>query len=331
MKPNIENVSFLTLNFEGYFACRIATDPDPTNEERGMSGYTMALSTEDKLDQVIRLRVDDDYIKKNLRPPGELIGMDVNLKRGVVVTNVSYNDQSWSSNLSGAELDLKGKDGIFNGPIFESRNNVTGSDDNLSFVITPFQLHINGDDIQIEAIDILDPSADAPTQKIWQITDPSIYGRRLPTGFSSGDQEVSKAINVFDQYGYFRDRRRFMEGEIARLEALVLRGGPNVAQYQIEIEQYKSRIYQLEFWGDRVINKINLKVSWDFAINGPKKVSEDVSIWQYDKSKKKINETSLKPVQDGWDWPIQFWFGGWDGDLLTGYMRGQLQIPVTKN
>ena len=221
MKPNIDTVKFLTLQFQGYFACRIATDPDPTNEQRGMSGYTMALSTEDNLDQVVRLRVDEEYIRKNLRPPGRLIGMDNNLRRGVVVTGVQYDGQGYQSNLMDAQLDLLGKDGIFNGPIFESRNNVTGSDDELSFVITPFKLHVKGKQVELNAEDILNPSLDAKEQEIWAITDPSIYGRRLPTGYVFNDVEVSKAINVFDQYGYFRDRRRFMEDEIRRMEGLI--------------------------------------------------------------------------------------------------------------
>ena len=29
-------------------------------------------------------------------------------------------------------------------------------------------------------------------------------------------------------------------------------------------------------------------------------------------------------------WPIRFWFGGWDGDLLVGYFRGNLGLPFTE-
>ena len=59
----------LELQFEGFFMCRIATDPDPTNEQLGVSGYTMALVKEDPLDQVIRLQADDEFVQKNLRAP----------------------------------------------------------------------------------------------------------------------------------------------------------------------------------------------------------------------------------------------------------------------
>ena len=56
----------LDINFEGYFMCRLATDPDPTNEERGMSGYTMAFANEDPLDQVIRLQATADWLKRRM-------------------------------------------------------------------------------------------------------------------------------------------------------------------------------------------------------------------------------------------------------------------------
>ena len=45
----------LDLGFEGYFMCRLTTDPDPTDEKRGVSGYTLALATEDDLDNWIQL------------------------------------------------------------------------------------------------------------------------------------------------------------------------------------------------------------------------------------------------------------------------------------
>lgn len=63
----------LQIQFQGYFMCRIATDPDPTNEQRGVSGYTLALVQEDVLDQVIRTQLDPEksedreFLEKNLR------------------------------------------------------------------------------------------------------------------------------------------------------------------------------------------------------------------------------------------------------------------------
>ena len=41
--------------------CPMATDSNPTDEKRGMSDYTMVLSREENLDQVICLQVGKNY------------------------------------------------------------------------------------------------------------------------------------------------------------------------------------------------------------------------------------------------------------------------------
>ena len=318
--PNIGPAKYLTAHFEGYFMCRIATDPDPTNETRGLSGYTMALATEDKLDQVIRLQVGDEekdkeeFLKKNLRPPAKEMGLEKKLKEGVQVHRVTFNGQPWDKDevLIGARVSLLGRDEPFEGPTFESRNNITGSDDTMAFVIDPFHLQISKKNIAIQAEDYLNPAQ--PTQKIWQILNPAIYGRRLTSAFEENSQEVAEAINVFDYYGYFYDRRRFLQSQIQQLE----KQEPLSEANKIKIEQFKSRLYQLEFWGDRVINKLGFKTSWDFEINGPKSLLSSPSLLGGE-------------IDTEQSWPVQLWFGGWDGDLLVGYMRGSLSMPFTPN
>src|SRR5215210_6042114 len=135
----------LDIQFEGHFMCRIATDPDPTNEQRGVSGYTIALVHEDPLDQVIRTQIEDEkFLEKNLREPAQQMGIKV----GVNVCNVSFDGKPLygptRDALLGARLYLEGKDDPFDGPIFDSRNNIVGSDDNMAFVINPFELRLQG-------------------------------------------------------------------------------------------------------------------------------------------------------------------------------------------
>ena len=61
----------LILNFEGYFQMRMATDPDPTDEKRGISGYTFALAGEPDLDAKIHLQPDEDGVwERKFGPPG---------------------------------------------------------------------------------------------------------------------------------------------------------------------------------------------------------------------------------------------------------------------
>ncbi len=334
--PKLYPAKYLTAYFQGYFMCRMATDPDPTDEKRGMSGYTMALSGENNLDQVIRLQVGKNYdereefLNRNLRCPAqemmvkspwnemENISLWDALEGGVQVYRVTFDGQPWEAEnqLLGARMLLAGHDYPFNGAIFEGRNNITGSGDNYGFVVDPFKLHIiktkgkceeaNFDDFdfKIVAEDFLNPAN--PKEPIWQILDPTVYSRRLPTGTEENSIEVNQAINTFDYYGYFRARRQY-------LQSLIDDNKDDLATQQ----KYVSRLYQLDFWGDRVISKLGTKVDWSFNINGEKIVEE--------------TDTGKLPGKIDTDqvWPVQFWFGGWDGDLLVGYMRGSLSIPFT--
>lgn len=290
---------YLTAHFQGYFMCRIAVDPDPTNDPRGRSGYTMALATEDPLDQVIRLQ-PDEHVEANKRAPADEIGLRV----GVDVTDVTFDGKPWtgSPNLLGANVSLEGSRDVFTGPVFVSRNNVIGSDDTMMFVIDPFELVLRKPGaLEIRAVDNVNPAR--PDQELWEIADPAVYSRRLPIAFDGSSLEVQQAISVFDGYAYFRGRRSFLQEQIDKLQAA---GGDEVA-----IEEAKSRLYQLEFWGDRMINKLGFRLEWEFDVNGPQTVTGD------------LGGTAATDQP----WHVRFWFGGWDGDLLTGYMRGELSIP----
>ncbi len=309
----------LEIQYQGFFFCRLATDPDPTNEQRGVSGYTMALVYEDPLDQVIRTQIDQDFAVRNLREPVQLPGepnnpnRPMNLTVGVEVAGVSFDGKTYppaARALAGAKLSLKGKTPPFDGPIFDSRNNIVGSDDNMMFVVNPFELEIKSDQVTIAATDYLNPAD--PEQQIWQIQDPSTYSRRLPTAFSGSSTTAMAAIRVFDGYAYFRDRRRFLEQRIAALQAQRA-AGTRSAEQDAQIEALRTRVYQLEFWGDRVISKLGFQLTYSFNVNGPQSITGA--------------EHLGGEIDCQQPWPVTFWFGSWDGDLLIGYMQGTLGIP----
>jgi hypothetical protein len=58
----------IALRFAGYFQCRLPTDPDPTDEPRGVSGFMWAVAGEPDLDRIVRFhdpvapRVDDPKV-----------------------------------------------------------------------------------------------------------------------------------------------------------------------------------------------------------------------------------------------------------------------------
>jgi hypothetical protein len=312
----MEFAKLLEIKYQGFFFCRLATDPDPTNEQQGVSGYTMALVGEDPLDQVIRTQIDEDFAEKNLREPAKRM----NIRVGVDVTDVLFDGKTWPparAALAGAKLYLEGENPPFPGPIFDSRNNIVGSDDNLAFVVNPFQLAIRNERVSIQAIDHLNPAR--PEQPIWQIEDPALYSRRLPVAFTASSTAAMAAIRVFDGYAYFRDRRRFLAQRIAKLEAKLARGTGAAADVagrdavEQQIQALRSRIFQLEFWGDRVITKLAFQLTYAFNVNGPQQVTGQEHLG---------GEVAAEQP-----WPVTFWFGGWDGDLLIGYMQGSLSMP----
>lgn len=310
----------LEIQFQGYFMCRIATDPDPTNEQRGVSGYTLALVTEDPLDQVIRTQVDDPaFLERNLREPAR----QMKIRIGVDVNNVLFDGQPYfgpaRQALLGAKVYLEGKDEPFDGPIYDSRNNLAGSDDNMSFVVNPFDMAIRkkgegGEDLlAIRAVDHLNPAD--PEQKIWQIQDPSVYARRLPS-FNSSSTSAMAAIRTYDGHWYFEDRLKFLRQRLEELRQLKAgaRNDGERARAEVQIQQIETRIYQIEFWGSRIETKLAYQVTYAFNVNGPQSVEDPQRL--------------LKGTVDAThSWPVTFWFGSWDGDLLIGWMQGSLSLP----
>ena len=82
---------------------------------------------------------------------------------------------------------------------------------------------------------------------------------------------------------------------------------------------YKGRLFALDFFTEnrRIEGKLGLQADWDFEITGKRLLNniEDVL---------KLHFVPRKP------WPIKFWMGGFDGDVMRGYMRGSLTIPVRR-
>jgi hypothetical protein len=112
----------IDLVFQGWFQCRLATDPDPYDEPRGVSGYVRAYAGEPDLDRVLRLQ-DPPFV----RSYGPAVG--------VTVTEVWRNGVKESDHpLEGAPVEL------LEDPKFEGRNGVI-ADDGLE-PIWPFLLQV---------------------------------------------------------------------------------------------------------------------------------------------------------------------------------------------
>lgn len=112
----------LSIEFAGWTQCRLATDPDPYDDPRGVSGYLHAYAGEPDLDRIIRFQ--NPPFRRTMTP-------DV----GVVVRSVVLHGVPQAAHpLIGAAIDLLDR------PVFEGRNGVVAED--ALEPIVPFHLEI---------------------------------------------------------------------------------------------------------------------------------------------------------------------------------------------
>jgi hypothetical protein len=185
----------LTLNFEGWFQCRLATDPDPSDDPRGVSGWTFAVAGEEDLDRIIRLQ-------EPISPRSH--GGEV----GVVVRAVSVGGQQIPDHpLVGGRVDLLDE------PKFEGRNGIVAED--AAECIDPFHLRITGGGVTLRRKDLLDPQN--PERKIHEV-DPSVLRRRQPVEGEAVERAViADATGIMDYVGYRRERKERLEEDLEQM------------------------------------------------------------------------------------------------------------------
>jgi hypothetical protein len=110
----------LLIQFAGWAQCRLATDPDPYDEPRGVSGYMRAYAGEPDLDRIIRFQ-DPPFLRRH----APMVGVTV---RTVSLDGTALPDHP----LTGAAVNLHGD------PKFEGRNGAVSEDGEEP--ISPFDL-----------------------------------------------------------------------------------------------------------------------------------------------------------------------------------------------
>lgn len=173
----------LRIHFEGWFQCRLATDPDPSDEPRGVSGWTFAVAGEPDLDRVIRLQ---DPVAP--RSHGPRVGVSV---RAVSIDG----NQIPEHPLLGGQVNLLDE------PTFEGRNGIA-SEDTLEPIV-PFHLCVTGGGVTIRRQDFDRDEAD--------------FRWRQPLPDAAVDPaELAEATGIRDPAGYRRGRRDALQAELDR-------------------------------------------------------------------------------------------------------------------
>jgi hypothetical protein len=307
----------MRIHFEGFWQCRMSTDPDPTLEGRGTSGYTIALPREGDFDRVIRTQPDQIPVSEFRRPfPPYMATLPDGSPRpfGVTVTKVeSAPDPATDLLLEGAELRL------MQNPRFELRNQIVGDGVNrIAPPIVPFDVQIGRkDEVFLRRSDPLDPAR--PHLEIWQLA-PADFAPRVPvtyrhlsdevveTIFSQAAPSAGDANSLFT--GYFNQRKQLLSMWLSEpgLDPLVAAG-------------YRARVRVLDDFTSPnggadpglIENRLGLQCIWDHPIRG-----KDAF----------VGEQLARFVDKDRDWHTRFWMGGWDGDLLLGWTEGRIDLPI---
>lgn len=290
----------LVLEFEGWFQLRMATDPDPTDEPRGLSGYTFALPGEPDFDGLMHLQPGEAGVhERRFGPSPDAPGPRV----GVTVRAATRNGAPVS--------DLIGATVAFPDARLVERNGLVVRND--YFAVDPLRVTVtSGCVVILDRGDWLDPSD--PGLTIDRAGSAALL-RRQPTTWTRNSSEVAAAtglpVPVTDD-DLVADRR----ARQANLRALLA-----VTPDPEERAGLETRIAELDvlhqWWNQSAGQPIDRRAytralqasGWSVAMNGPITV----------------NDVGADPAVP---WTLAFWLGGWDGDALAGYIKGSWSLPL---
>jgi hypothetical protein len=302
-------MKWLYLSFEGYYQMRMATDPDPADELRGVSGYTFALAGEPDFDNLVHLQPDEDGVCERRFGYGK---NDIGPRVGVTVRQARCFDDK-TLVYSNAPDFLDARVSFVKAQLTE-RNGIIIRND--LFAIDPLrvQLRKKRGALVIDREDFLDPNnTDLP---ITQATS-EMLERRQPQGLTDNSVEVAKATGLPDAsndscINNRRIRQRNLEELLKRTRNPVERAALETRISQLNILR---RWWDLSQGGkpiDRRAHQLTLQAyGWNVDINGT------------------VLENKIG-ADENQHWPLSFWMGGWDGDALCAYISGYLSIPLTE-
>jgi hypothetical protein len=294
----------LRLEFEGYFQMRMATDPDPTDEKRGVSGYTFALAGEPDFDAKIHFQPEEQGVwERNFGPSNQRVP-----QVGVTVRRATQ-DGSARTDLAGARV------AFVDAQILEHNGMLVRND---LFIIDPLRVRLtaadNGD-VLLERDDWLNPAN--PDMPQWDATSQMLL-RRQPKRFVTNSPEVAAATGLPDASNKSlienrKERRQSLEALLKDTKDRVARAALETRIEQLKIVEQWWNLSQ-GTWNERPVDRraytLALQLEgWDIDVNG--------HIYR-----NALGGDETRP------WPLRFWMGGWDGDALCAYVRGSWEIPL---
>jgi hypothetical protein len=298
----------LYLSYGGWFQMRMATDPDPTDDPRGVSGYTFALAGEPDFDGRIHLQPDEPGVWQRRFGVGE---DSPGPRVGVNVLSAQVWDEA-TLTVSPAPAYVGARVGLPGARIVENNGLVVRED---LFAVDPVRVQVRALDgeMLLDRTDLLDPAnPDLPITS----ADSPMLRRRQPQGFVSDSVEVAKAVGLPDatQQSCLDNRRERQRNLIALLD---------VTTDPVERAALETRISQLDI----------LRRWWDLTVDDGKSIdrrAHQLTLQAYGWCVDVNGPVAANAIgaDDSQVWPLSFWMGGWDGDALCAYVSGFLQVPL---
>ncbi|NNF57789.1 MAG: hypothetical protein HKN04_06065 [Rhodothermaceae bacterium] len=295
-------MSALALHYEGWCQIRLATNPDPTDEPRGVSGYSFALAGEPDLDRAIRFQ--------NPVCP-RLFGPEV----GVRVTGVQEGGSTLDEHpLLGAKAVLLNEDGKPpahprdpRGPRFEARDYILT--DPGDEAIWPYHIRLERDGVALARKASFGPKYEGVP--IHRIPHEVIvrYGGPMRIAYA----EVAAATGITDPIAYRTRRREQVKARLQEATDEVERAALGLRLRELDLSPNPEREEQGEGTDRRTLALGGIQTR-NFPLTGEATVEDAEGI--------------LGPVDTDAPWPTTFWFGGWDCDVLCSYVKGVLVVPL---
>lgn len=306
------------LFFRGWAQCRLATDPDPDYEPRGVSGYTFALPGEPDMTQIIYFQNGPEVIQRSYCPE---IGVTVSGGYEFETVNEGPGHQRFLNKKQieeghgafGAQVDLLGN------PRFDSRNSTLVY--NGYGVMNPFNMRISNGPRSVSRRFYVDPQN--PTDDLHDIKITELQNYTITTDLSdipdlgnpsanppsatAGSPNMLLESGVLDATAYRKERLKNLESELKEVLA-------NSPGDKIAIAALNKRIFELRI--DKPVNRrtqqMSTKVLVPYALNSEKVMFNGAAI------------------PGGKPWSLEMWMGSWDADALSFYVVGTVIISLPK-
>jgi hypothetical protein len=262
----------IELGFRGWFLCRLATDPDPYDEPRGVSGYVHAYAGELDLDRIVSFQAPA-FVRSHGPPLGVTIDQ-------VIVNGTPQPGHA----LVGARVELLDE------PKFEGRNGVVAEDGFEP--IYPFRLRVAKDGFAV-------------TRSVVPADPEFPYPEFLAKGVEGAPNDIRDATGIADLGTVWQERLTALMRDLEQAQ------DPEKAGIAERIAFLRE---QIALPGRGVLRFFLARMRYEYLLKSPVQITDPSSI--------------LSDVDSVAPWITSFWLGGWDADVLCGYARGTLRLPL---